>query len=92
MGHPYYDVVDNSTDFENKIRRTIELIYKRIGKQLEVDMDDRLQSQSKKRKYLVRSLPDLKVSLYSYNYIDPISCLCFMILFNIPGISQGRGF
>ena len=61
MGHPYYDMVDNSTDFESKIRRVIELICKRIGKQLGVDLDDRLQARSKKRKFLVRSLPHLKV-------------------------------
>ncbi len=67
MGHPYYDVVDNSTDFESKIRRVIELIYKRIAKQLGIDVtDNRLQSQSKKRKFLIRSLPDLKVRVLTY--------------------------
>lgn len=54
-------MVDNSTGFDKKVRRVIELICKRIGKQLGVDIDDRLQARSKKRKFLVNSLPDLKV-------------------------------
>ncbi|XP_064392263.1 TRPL translocation defect protein 14-like isoform X2 [Halichondria panicea] len=58
VGHPYYDVIDNSTDFESKIRRVIEVVCKRIGKQLGADIDDRLKAQSKKRKFLVKSLPD----------------------------------
>ncbi len=62
MGHPYFDVIDNSTDFESKIRRVIEVVCKRIGKQLGADIDDRLKAQSKKRKFLVKSLPDSSVS------------------------------
>lgn len=60
VGHPYFDIVDNTTDFENKIRRVIARICKRIGNDI---IDDRLQPQSKKRKFLIRSLPDLKVRL-----------------------------
>ena len=57
-------MVDNSTDFEKKILRVISLIYKRLSKQHSVhNMDDRLEAVSKKRKFLVRSLPDIKVSL-----------------------------
>ena len=61
MGHPYCDVIDNSTDFESKIRRVIEAVCKRLGGRLGVDIDDRLQAQSRKRKFLVKSLPDIKV-------------------------------
>ena len=61
VGHPYFDVVDNSTGFEGKIRRVIALICKRIGRQVGADIDDRLKAQSKKRRFLVRSLPDIKV-------------------------------
>ena len=25
MGHPYVDVIDNSTDFNNKVRRAIDV-------------------------------------------------------------------
>ena len=35
MGHPYYDVIDNSTDFETKIRRVIQVcafvLYNTVG-------------------------------------------------------------
>ena len=62
VGHPYYDVVDNRTDFERKIRRVIELICKRIGRQVGADIDDRLKAQSKKRRFLIRSLPDISVN------------------------------
>ena len=61
VGHPYCDVIDNRTDFESKIRRVIEAVCKRLGGRLGVDIDDRLQAQSKKRKFLVKSLPDIKV-------------------------------
>ena len=54
------DVVDNSTDFDKKIRRVIEIVCRRIGKQLGVDIDDRLQAKSRKRKFLVQALPDLE--------------------------------
>lgn len=63
MGHPYYDVIDNSTGFESKIRRVIEVVCKRMGKRLGVDIDDRLKAQSKKRKFLLKSLPDPTVSV-----------------------------
>ena len=61
VGHPYYDVVDNSTNFENKIKRVIALICNRIGKQFGSQMDDRLQAQSQKRKFLIKTLPPLEV-------------------------------
>ena len=61
MGHPYVDIVDNSTDFENKIRRVIEAVCKRLGNRLGVDIDDRLQAQSRKRLFLVKCVPDIKV-------------------------------
>lgn len=60
VGHPYCDVIDNSTDFESKIRRVIEAVCKRLGGRLGVDIDDRLQAQSGKRKFLVKALPDIK--------------------------------
>lgn len=56
VGHPYCDVIDNSTDFENKIHRVIQAICKRLGKRLGVDVDDRLKAQSKKRKFLVKNI------------------------------------
>lgn len=49
IGHPYFDVVDNSTDFEGKIRRMIGAVCHKIG----LDTGDRLLKNSKKRKFLV---------------------------------------
>ncbi|CAG7723424.1 unnamed protein product [Allacma fusca] len=50
VGHPYFDVVDNSTDFETKIYRMIEVVCSKLG----VNVQDRLQQNSKKQKFLVR--------------------------------------
>lgn len=54
IGHPYFDVIDNSSDFENKICRMIAAVCQKLG----LDTGDRLETNSKKRKWLVRSLPD----------------------------------
>lgn len=55
VGHPYFDVIDNSTDFEGKIRRMIGSICHKIG----IDTGDRLLKNSRKVKFLVRApLPD----------------------------------
>ncbi|XP_050543963.1 TRPL translocation defect protein 14 isoform X1 [Daktulosphaira vitifoliae] len=53
IGHPYYDVIDNSSDFENKICRMIAAVCQKLG----VDTGDRLATNSKKRKWLVKYLP-----------------------------------
>lgn len=50
LGHPYFDLIDNSTDFENKIIRLISTICKRM----ELDTGDRLNVTAKKYKFLVR--------------------------------------
>ncbi|XP_074029359.1 TRPL translocation defect 14 [Leptinotarsa decemlineata] len=49
VGHPYFDVIDNSTDFEGKMRRMIEVICHKIG----IDTADRLLKNSRKHKFLV---------------------------------------
>lgn len=43
------------------MRRVLEVICKRLGEKLGVDVDDRLKAMSKKRKFLVKSLPPLEV-------------------------------
>ena len=53
MGHPYYDVVDNSTSFEGKLVRTISSVCHRVG----IDVGDRLLVESKKRKFLIAIMP-----------------------------------
>ncbi|XP_062517089.1 TRPL translocation defect protein 14-like isoform X2 [Corticium candelabrum] len=53
LGHPYYDVIDNSSDFEEKCRRCLSAVSARLG----IDIGDRLMPQSKRLKFLVRALP-----------------------------------
>ena len=56
-------MVDNSTDFEHKINRVIEKVCKGIGKRgVQLEVDDRLKAQSKKRKFLIKSLPEVQAS------------------------------
>uniref|UniRef100_A0A0V0G872 NadR/Ttd14 AAA domain-containing protein n=1 Tax=Triatoma dimidiata TaxID=72491 RepID=A0A0V0G872_TRIDM len=55
VGHPYFDVIDNSTEFEKKIRRMIASICQKMG----IDTGDRLLTNARKRKFLVKApLPD----------------------------------
>ncbi|XP_011307340.1 uncharacterized protein Ttd14 isoform X1 [Fopius arisanus] len=50
VGHPYFDVIDNSQDFESKICRMIECICQKLG----IDTGDRLRASSRKVKFLVK--------------------------------------
>ncbi|XP_001986996.2 TRPL translocation defect protein 14 isoform X1 [Drosophila grimshawi] len=54
VGHPYFDVIDNSTNFEAKMNRMIESVCQKLG----IDIGDRLQATSRKLKYLVAFLPN----------------------------------
>ncbi|KAG8223947.1 hypothetical protein J437_LFUL003755 [Ladona fulva] len=50
VGHPYFDVIDNSTDFETKICRMIEAVCQKLG----LDTGGRLLHNSRKVKFLVK--------------------------------------
>ncbi|XP_034182171.2 TRPL translocation defect 14 isoform X2 [Osmia lignaria lignaria] len=50
VGHPYFDVIDNSQDFESKICRMIECVCQKLG----IDTGDRLRASSRKVKFLVK--------------------------------------
>ncbi|XP_076039530.1 TRPL translocation defect 14 isoform X2 [Oratosquilla oratoria] len=55
IGHPYFDVIDNSTDFDTKIRRMISSVCQKMG----IDTGDRLKNNARKVKFLVRgTLPN----------------------------------
>jgi len=55
VGHPYFDVIDNTTDFNTKIRRMIHMVCKRLG----IDTGDSLSSDARKLKFLVKGpIPD----------------------------------
>ncbi|XP_045123588.1 TRPL translocation defect protein 14-like [Portunus trituberculatus] len=50
VGHPYFDVIDNSTEFDSKIRRMISAVCLKLG----IDTGDRLSSNARKVKFLVK--------------------------------------
>lgn len=50
VGHPYFDVIDNSQNFDSKIRRLIDCVCQKLG----IDPRDRLSDNSRKVKFLVR--------------------------------------
>lgn len=52
VGHPYYDVIDNSSFFDDKVMRMIAAVCNRLG----IDTGDRLSENSKKRKFLITSI------------------------------------
>ncbi|RVE54786.1 hypothetical protein evm_000553 [Chilo suppressalis] len=73
IGHPYFDVIDNSTDFDKKMNRLIACVCQKIG----IDTGDRLNVNSKKRKFLVKSplVPDAEFPAFQdfdvvHNYLQ----------------------
>lgn len=68
VGHPYFDVIDNSTDFDTKINRMLEC----VAQKLSIDTGDRLLRTSRKLKFLgkvacvlLRILFTIALSTYS---------------------------
>ncbi|OQV16316.1 TRPL protein [Hypsibius exemplaris] len=57
IGHPYLEVLDNSTSFDMKIKRLVAMVCTRLG----LDVGDRLCPNSHKRKFLVKSMPSNEV-------------------------------
>lgn len=53
IGHPYLEIIDNSTDFETKLKRLIANVCLKI----DIDIGDRLANKSKKVKFLVAKMP-----------------------------------
>ncbi|XP_074642321.1 TRPL translocation defect protein 14-like isoform X1 [Tubulanus polymorphus] len=53
VGHPYYDVINNEVGFEQKLMKMIAAVTNRLG----IDVQDRLNINSKKRKFLIKMLP-----------------------------------
>ncbi|ODN05751.1 hypothetical protein Ocin01_00933 [Orchesella cincta] len=50
VGHPYFDMIDNSTDFETKLNRMIQSVCIKLG----IEVHDRLQTNARKVKFLVQ--------------------------------------
>lgn len=53
IGHPYLEIIDNSTDFETKLKRLIATVCLKI----DIDVGDRLACKSRKLKFLVSKMP-----------------------------------
>lgn len=49
IGHPYVDIIDNKSDFENKINRLISCVAVKMG----IDIGDRLKVNARKVKFAV---------------------------------------
>lgn len=65
IGHPYFDVIDNSTDFETKMNRMIECVCQKLG----IDTGDRLLRTSRKLKYLGKQ----NVNIFLLSFMDLVS-------------------
>lgn len=74
VGHPYYDVIDNSTDFEQKLSRMITSVCNRLG----IDARDRLGPNSRKRKYLIRKNPPENVIRFCFNSVHEYKYFYFI--------------
>lgn len=59
IGHPYVDIIDNSSDFETKINRLISCVAVKMG----IDVGDRLKVNARKVKFVVNT-PMPKDSLF----------------------------
>lgn len=49
VGHPYVDIIDNSSDFDTKIKNLISLVAWRIG----INIGDRMDREAKKVKFVI---------------------------------------
>ncbi len=50
LGHPHYRIIDNSSDFDGKMQRLLEVIKKELGVPERIEME---------RKFLVHAPPDI---------------------------------
>jgi len=51
IGHPYVDIIDNKSDFDNKLNRLISCVCVKMG----IDIGDRLKVNARKVKFAVNS-------------------------------------
>lgn len=66
VGHPYFDVIDNSTDFETKMNRMLECVCQKLG----IDTGDRLLRTSRKLKFLgMSATTKVSTQLRSADYL-----------------------
>lgn len=90
IGHPYFDVIDNSTDFETKINRMLECVCQKLG----IDTGDRLLRTSRKQKFLGKNSGNILIknahthrkhrtqTLYAYHFFCECVCLPWFLMSN----------
>jgi len=54
VGHPYYDLIDNSTDFQTKMMRVVAAVKKRM------QIEDKRGENITKRKFLLKLAPAVR--------------------------------
>jgi len=76
IGHPYVDIIDNSSDFDSKINRLISCVALKIG----VDIGDRLKENAKKIKFAISgplpkdsAFPNFRDFEVTHNYLQTTS-------------------
>ncbi|XP_065892001.1 TRPL translocation defect protein 14-like [Dysidea avara] len=61
LGHPCYDIIDNSMSFDEKIRRTVEIVCTRLKKVTGTNViNDGHIKETVKRKFLIKGVPNFK--------------------------------
>uniref|UniRef100_A0A0K0D0C0 AAA_28 domain-containing protein n=1 Tax=Angiostrongylus cantonensis TaxID=6313 RepID=A0A0K0D0C0_ANGCA len=99
LGHPYLDIVDNTecTKFEDKVLKVIQVVCDRTG----IDSQDRLSKNSRKRKWLVRSIDDSRFVKYEQfnikheyllTYDSESQVCCAYLVFYIASMLHGFFF
>eukprot|EP00095_Tigriopus_kingsejongensis_P003872 maker-scaffold387_size188669-snap-gene-0.14 protein:Tk03872 transcript:maker-scaffold387_size188669-snap-gene-0.14-mRNA-1 annotation:"hypothetical protein EAI_01984" len=48
--HPYVDIVDNRIDFDNKLKRLVDIVVRRIG----LEIGDQFKANSRKVKFVIK--------------------------------------
>ena len=66
LGHPYLEIIDNSTNFEDKMNRVVEAICRRLG------VEDSRGRFLAKRKFLLRTMPDNACFTCRYQDFDVV--------------------
>ncbi|KAJ6217135.1 hypothetical protein RDWZM_008292 [Blomia tropicalis] len=87
VGHPYIDVLDNTTDFDTKIRKMIASVCRRIG----IEANDRLNSSSKKLKFLVKGPLPLDTVFPSFQDFDVVHDYLVSSNFKVQSRLRKRG-
>lgn len=60
IGHPHLRVIDNSTDFETKIKRAMKEVYAVLGEPIPTEIE---------RKFLIK-MPDISMLVSKYNAVQ----------------------